>query len=91
MNLPHVAVVVNDLGHVVVEVDDYELFDFIEDYLTEECNLLSEWVSSGEKGTPHAKWAMGFLAECAVELNEVLGRLDARELERIFLLNNPTE
>ncbi|MBZ9559701.1 MULTISPECIES: hypothetical protein [unclassified Modicisalibacter] len=37
--LPHIEIGLDQYGAVAVSVEDYELFDFIDDYVTEECDL----------------------------------------------------
>ncbi|MBQ5942920.1 MULTISPECIES: hypothetical protein [unclassified Massilia] len=47
--LPHISVGLDDSGRLVVIVDDYELFDFIDDYLGDECDLPQECHTSAER------------------------------------------
>lgn len=47
--LPHISIGLHDDGRVMLRIEDYELFDFIDDYLTEKCNLSYAGVSFGER------------------------------------------
>ncbi|MEM6290964.1 MAG: hypothetical protein AAGA54_06845 [Myxococcota bacterium] len=73
---------------VELVVDDYELFDYLDDLLTErglEYEFSSEQIYEGRK-----VYKMHF-GECVAEaeLAEVVERLPQQEIERISALNNP--
>ena len=70
-------------GRVSLAVDDYELYDFLEDYFTERLELKPSWVEHREADR---HWALTFPAE--VGLEQVESALDPRELERIWRVND---
>lgn len=47
--LPYIHVGLDDENRCIVVVEDYELFDFIEDFLGEECDLPYEYRTSKER------------------------------------------
>jgi hypothetical protein len=49
LNLPHIRLT-EELGRVVVHVDDQELLDLVEDFLCEQCGLEFEFLQA-EAGT----------------------------------------
>ncbi|GAA4342494.1 hypothetical protein [Kangiella taiwanensis] len=86
--LPHIEIGHDQYGAVAVSVEDYELFDFIDDYITEECDL--DWnslsISENEQGEIHT---MHLDQKHTIEEVEVaLLKLDQKEIERIYALNN---
>ena len=82
---PPVRVLVAE-GGVVVEVDGYELFDWVDDHLTEQCSLISEYhLPPKNAGEP---WRLYFNPEVeAQEMVERLLELDASEVERVHALS----
>ena len=46
MNTPHINIGTNTEGNLYVEVEGTELFDYVDDYLTEECSIEYEHVIS---------------------------------------------
>ena len=84
---PHVYLHVDDDGHPCVSADDYELFDLIDDYLTEVCCLdfesayIKNWPGEGD----HTIIALSGIAY--QDLVDSIKKLDLEELERVFLLN----
>ena len=86
--LPHISIGSDESGCVILEIEDFELFDFIEDYLTEKCNLPYESRKSrelvgGEVITlyfpPNTK---------SDHVKQALMRLSHSEIEAIYRLNN---
>ena len=72
----------------MVVIEDYELFDFISDYLGDECDLPHEYQSSklrpgGEVVTMHFHTGV-----TAKEIEKSLLRLSPAEVEQIYGLNN---
>lgn len=47
--LPNIHIGLSDDGRVLVAVDDYELCDFIEDYLGDDCDLPYEYRTTIER------------------------------------------
>jgi len=86
--LPHVQIGLSDDGRVLVVVGDYELCDFIEDYLGDECDLPYEYRSTierpgGEIITMYFPVSVRF---SDVEAN--LAKLSPQRIEDIYRLNN---
>jgi hypothetical protein len=89
MRLPHIEVSRDDAGRVLVTVEDTELFDFIEDHLTEDGELEYLWIrQTDEAGRCHE---MTFPADVAAKVEAALAKLKPSEIEKIFALNNPTK
>ena len=83
----HIRVAPED-GRTIVQVDDEELFDFVDDFLTEECGLDYDFVSTSTDGTR----TIHFPDETSRDaVTAALERLDPREVERIFRINNPVK
>lgn len=86
--LPHISVGLDDEDRCVVVVEDYELFDFVEDFLGEECDLSYEYRISRERpgGEIITLYFPFGITPAVVEAS--LSRLSAAEIERIYRLNN---
>lgn len=81
-------VVVGELdGHPTIAIDDWELFDFIEDHLTDH-DLEYDHFTEEEAGGIR-QFVMHFLGNVNfVRLNEVMDLIDPEEVERIWKINN---
>ena len=89
MELPHISINRDSDERVTVEVEDTELYDFVEDHLIEVCDLEPLGVTSSDRG-PLCVHTMSFPTDIPIQtIQEALQKLDAEELERIFNLNNP--
>ena len=79
--------VVDHEGLAAVQVDDWELFDWLDDILTEagyEYTHMTEGVVAGGK-----VFTMNFAVSVSrAELKEVLGRVPDEEWQRVWQLNN---
>jgi hypothetical protein len=86
MNIPHINIGTNTEGNLYVE--GTELFDYVDDYLTEECRIEYEHVISSEtNGIPTYK--MLFSKETnSIVLETVLNNLPVFEIEKIYKSNN---
>ena len=84
MNIPHVNIGTNTDGNLYVEVEGTELFDYVDDYLTEECSIEFEHVISSENnGLP--VYTMLFSKETnSIVLETVLNSLSVVEIEKIY-------
>ena len=86
--LPHVQIGLHNDEHVIVVVGDYELADFIEDYLGDECGLPYDYRTvrerpGGEIITLH------FPASALLqEIESCLIKLSSDKVEDICRLNN---
>jgi hypothetical protein len=88
LELPHIRTSLHD-GRVVVEIDDDELCDFVEDFLTENCNLINESKSFGAAQEP-SRLTFPANVDLGTMFN-ALRRLDPAEVERVFVINNPVD
>ena len=74
-------------GRVIVDVDDLELFDFVEDHLIEGCDLCYEYLLP--KRPLSQVVTMAFPTHISLDrVLTALLKLDPVEIERIFLINN---
>lgn len=89
MDLPHISINRDSDGRVTVEVEDTELYDFVEDHLIEVCNLEFVGATSSNRGSL-CVYTMFFPKDIAIEtLQDALQKIDPEEVVRIFKLNNP--
>ena len=86
MKQDHVVIDESD-GHPTVKIDDWELFDFIEDHLDAhdlEYDYLTE-----EKVGHRSIFIMHFRVGVDLgRLKDVIERIDPREIQRIWKINN---
>jgi hypothetical protein len=86
--LPHIEIGLDKHGAVAVSIEDYELFDFVADYVTEECDF--EWLGPGRsknhQGEVHT---MYFNSKHTLpEIEAALLKLQPEEIEKIYAINN---
>ena len=88
MNIPHIKIGTNTEGNLFVSVEDTELFDYVDDYLTEECSIEYEHVIPSENnGIP--VYTMYFSKEInKIVIETVLNKLSTVEIEKIYNINN---
>ena len=91
LNLPHIRVGVDQSGHAWVEVEDWELFDNVEDYLIEKHGLIYLWMNTVEATGQPSATTMTFEGSQLGKIKRVLSKLDEREIEKIFQVNNPID
>lgn len=86
--LPHILIDINENGQVNLIVEDYELFDFIDDYLTESCEISYESISSTKRvgGEIITITFPRFIS--SEEIEKSMLRLSPKQIEEIYLLNN---
>lgn len=87
--LPHIQTGRHNDEHVIVAVGDYELADFIEDYLGDDCDLPYDYRTTAERPggeiiTLHFHASVLLLEE----IESSLIKLSPDEIERIYRLNN---
>ena len=86
--LPHVMIDTDSNGLVNVSIEDYELFDYIDDFLTEKCSVQYEYKSES-KNTKGAVYIMHFSSNYNVtEIQQYLLKLKPEALEKIYSINN---
>lgn len=86
---PHIQIGIHEGGDLALVIDDYELFDFIDDYLTDECAI--EYESSISIKRVGGEIITMFFPKSvsAHELESALLRLSVDEIEKVYRLNNP--
>jgi len=82
----HVVVAESD-GRLTLRIDDWELFDFIDDYLTDH-DLEYDYLTEEEVGS--VRWNVLHFSRSIdpARLKEVLDLIDPDEIERIWRINN---
>jgi len=89
-DLPHVFLKEIERESTVIDIDDHELFDFVEDYLTEECDLeyaTMQKIENQSKTVYRMKFPTGISFSA---LQTALKRLDPAKIEEIYKINNPS-
>ena len=82
---PHISIKIDkQVGYIVI-VDDWELSDYIDDYLTEECDFdyVTTIADNGNSYEMHFDKKFSF-----DELKKAIKKLNKNEIERIYKLNN---
>jgi hypothetical protein len=75
--------------HVTLTIDDYELFDYVEDCFTEQWSLEYSYMSEAQERGRNA-FTMHFSPTISRDyVSRALDSLPAEEIERIWQLNNP--
>ena len=86
--LPYISVGLDEGNRCVIVVEDDELFDFIEDFLGEECDLAYQYRTSKERPGGEII-TMFFPLGVAPEIIEAsLVNLSPAEVERVYKLNS---
>ena len=89
MKIPHISFGTDPDSYLYVTVEDTELFDYVDDYLTEECRIEYSNVTSSEINNVSI-YTMIFPKETNVHvLSKVIKDLPISEIERIYKKNNP--
>jgi len=86
--LPYTSVGLDDEGRCVVVVEDYELFNFVEDFLCENCDLSYEYRLSRERPGGEIISMYFPLGVTSAGVETSLSSLSPAEIERIYKLNN---
>lgn len=86
--LPYIHVGLGDENRCIVVVEDYELFDFIEDFLGDECDLPYEYRTSRERPGGEIITMYFPLGVTPAVVEASLSSLSPAEIERIYKLNN---
>ncbi len=75
-------------GNIYLDVDDWELFNFLEDFLTEQCGIKYDYFKEiTEKN--RTIYRMYFLNDYTfVTICEAVKKLSSPEIERIYSINN---
>ena len=86
--LPYIHVGLDDDNRCIVVVEDYELFDFIEDFLGDKCDLAYEYRTSRERPGGEVITMYFPLDVTPAVIKRNLVKLSPAEIERIYRLNN---
>lgn len=70
---------------VLSVTDDDELVDFLDDYLTEECNIEYDFLRTSDTGLRELVFKDG---ESFDEISKYVTQVPESEIERIYALNN---
>jgi hypothetical protein len=81
----HIRLIQLEDGVLYLEVDDYELNDFLEDYLWDNFHIESEYVAHPSSSDNRSWYSKNVVAK---NLIKALSQLDLSEIERIYKLNN---
>jgi hypothetical protein len=86
--LPYISVGLDDKNRCIVVVEDYELFDFIDDFLGDECDLPYEYRTTKERPGGEIITMYFPLTVTPETIERNLLKLSPEEIERIYKLNN---
>ena len=86
--LPYISVGLDNENRCIVVVEDYELFDLIDDFLGEECDLLYESRTTKERPGGEIITMYFLLAVTREAIERNLLKLSPEKIERIYRLNN---
>jgi hypothetical protein len=86
--LPHIQIGRHDDEHVIVVVGDYELADFIEDYLGDNCDLPYDYRTTVERTGGEIITLHYPESALLQEIEDSLTKLSSDEIEDIYRLNN---
>lgn len=86
--LPHIQIGLYEDSRCVLVIDDYELFDFISDYLGDGCDLPHESQSSEARTGGEVVTVYFPLSVASAAVAQCLLTLSPAEIERIYRLNN---
>jgi len=79
--LPYIQIRLHEDEHVVVVVGDYELADFIEDYLGDECDFAYDYRTTAERSGAEII-TLHFPASAPLaDIEDCLTKLDSDEIE----------
>jgi hypothetical protein len=86
--LPHIQIGLNEDNRCLVVIEDYELFDFISDYLGDECDLPHDFQTLETRPGGDVVTMYFPSSVSAVVIEQCLLKLSPSEVERIYGLNN---
>lgn len=86
--LPHIRIGKNQTGRVILQIDDYELLDFIVDYLVERFSISYETIDEQNNSNGRI-FTIEFPIEITIEKIELcLSDLSYSVIEKIYDINN---
>jgi hypothetical protein len=86
--LPYISVGLNDEGRCIVIVEDSELFDLVDDFLNEECDVKAECFRSEDRPGGEIVTMYFPLGLAPATIEHHLLKLSPEEIKRIYALNN---
>ena len=87
--LPHISISTSSEKNAIIIIEDYEIFDYISDYLTEKCDVEYDYMSEEKTSKNKTNYLMYFSKKYSVtEIENHLSKLKTKEIERIYSLNN---
>ncbi|RYG98199.1 MAG: hypothetical protein EON58_07835 [Alphaproteobacteria bacterium] len=86
--LPYISIGLDHDNRCIVVVDDYELFDFLDDFLGDVCDLPYESRTTKERPGGEIITMYFPLAVTREVIERNLLKLSPEEIERIYRLNN---
>ncbi len=87
LELPHLRVFKSKWKELYILIEDTELYDFIDDYLTEECEIKNLQIQQSQiEGK--SRYRVYFQPEMEKKLTSELEKLNINEIKRIWKLNN---
>lgn len=86
--LPYISVGLDEGNRCVIVIEDYELFDFVEDLLGDECDFSYEYRTSKERPGGEIITMFFPLVVAPETIESSLSSLSPAEVERIYKLNN---
>jgi hypothetical protein len=86
--LPYISVGLDHDNRCIVVAEDYELFDFLDDFLGDECGLPYEFQTTKERPGGEIVTMYFPLAVTPEVIERNLLKLSPDEIERIYGLNN---
>ena len=85
---PHIQISTHESGRVFLVIGDYELFDYIDDYLSDNFDIEYECISSSEREGGKIITMYFPLGVSLKQVESAVSTLTAEEVEEIYRLNN---
>lgn len=86
--LPYISIGLYHDNRCIVVVEDYELFDFLDDFFGEECDLPYEYLTRKQRPGGEIITMYFPLAVAPDVIERNLLKLSPEEIEQIYKLNN---
>jgi len=86
--LPHISIGHDEYSCVQVNIEDYELFDYVSDFLCEECDVEIDSLTETTNSQAEVR-SMYFAKQFTLEdIEKHLKKLNPEYIEEIYALNN---
>lgn len=84
----HIVLNKDENGRVTIDIDDWELFDFIDDYLTEQFDIAFNYMKECVKDDGSKVYRMYFEPNFTLEqIDKAINNIDNQEITSIRKLN----